>query len=77
MLAFFGIVLNDLPPFFVEKPVDDPNELFAGTTRCHELAAEFLTGFGVPYEVVGGNHDLEGIDEFKTDKANLEVGYFL
>jgi len=49
----------------------DTSELFAGTTRCHELAADFLQGFGVPYEVVNGNHDLEGIDEFKTDDANL------
>ena len=23
--------------------------------------------------MVGGNHDLEGIDEFKTDEANLEA----
>jgi len=49
-------------------------ELFAGTTICHEMAAEFLSGFnGIPYEVVGGNHDLEGIDEFDTDQANLDM----
>lgn len=35
---------------------NNPSELFAGTTICHELAAEFLGSFGVPYEVVGGNH---------------------
>jgi len=34
----------------------NPSELFAGTTLCHELAAEYLGSFGVPYEVVGGNH---------------------
>ena len=41
---------------------DNPFELFAGTTQCHEMAAEFLDSFGdnVPYEVIGGNHDLEG-----------------
>jgi hypothetical protein len=50
-----------------------PTELFAGTTLCHEMAADFLGKFGVPYEVIGGNHDLEGIDEFPTDKENLEV----
>ena len=50
-----------------------PSELFAGTTLCHEIAAEFLNRFNVPYEVVGGNHDLEGIDEFATDQANLDV----
>jgi hypothetical protein len=27
----------------------------------------------VPFEVVGGNHDLEGIDEYPTDKENLEA----
>ncbi|CAB9519529.1 Calcineurin-like phosphoesterase [Seminavis robusta] len=51
----------------------NPSELFAGTTLCHEMAAEFLRSFDVPYEVIGGNHDLEGIDEFRTDRQNLEV----
>ena len=51
----------------------NPFELYAGTTLCHEIAAEYLSSFGVPYEVIGGNHDLEGIDEFKTDAANLKV----
>ena len=26
-----------------------------------------------PFTVIGGNHDLEGIDEFKTDKQNLDL----
>ena len=52
---------------------ESDSELFAGTTQCHELAAEFLGSFDVPYEVVGGNHDLEGLDEFETDEENLEV----
>jgi len=58
-----------------ESKAVEPNtsELFAGTTRCHEAAAEYLGSFGVPYEVVGGNHDLEGIDEFATDEENLAV----
>jgi len=51
----------------------NPAELFAGTTLCHEIAADFLGSFGVPYEVIGGNHDLEGIDEFDKDEENLEV----
>mmetsp|Transcript_24953 Transcript_24953/g.36632 ORF Transcript_24953/g.36632 Transcript_24953/m.36632 type:complete len:623 (+) Transcript_24953:68-1936(+) len=51
----------------------NPFELYAGTTLCHETAAEYLGSFGVPYEVIGGNHDLEGIDEFPTDEENLEV----
>ena len=59
------------PPQNETKSVDPDNtaELFAGTTACHELAAGFLGSFGVPYDVVGGNHDLEGIDEFQTDRA--------
>ena len=56
------------------KPVvDGSSELFAGTTGCLKLAREFLDGFGVPFEVVGGNHDLEGIDEFPTDESNMEA----
>ena len=50
---------------------DNPFELYAGTTQCHATAAEYLNSFGVPYEVIGGNHDLEGIDEFDTDAKNL------
>merc|ERR1719453_1675031 len=59
---------------------DNTDELFAGTTACHELAHDFLQGFGATenehgakYEVIGGNHDLEGIDEFRTDAENLEA----
>jgi len=63
--------LGDLGESKAVEP--DTSELFAGTTRCHELANEFLSGFGVPYEVVGGNHDLEGIDEFDTDQKNLDA----
>lgn len=37
---------------------NNPSELFAGTTICHEMAAEYLGSFGVPYEVVGGNHGM-------------------
>lgn len=51
----------------------NPAELYAGTSLCHETAAAFLGSFGVPYEVIGGNHDLEGIDEFETDEENLRV----
>jgi hypothetical protein len=49
------------------KPVvPDTAELFSGTTGCFQLARDYLDGFKVPFEVVGGNHDLEGIDEFPT-----------
>lgn len=32
----------------------------------------FLDGFGVPYSLVTGNHDLEA-DEYETDAENLEA----
>ena len=52
---------------------DKTKELFAGTSGCFKLAREYLDGFKVPFEVVGGNHDLEGIDEFPTDETNMEA----
>jgi hypothetical protein len=52
---------------------DNPSELFAGTTQCHMLAAEYLRSIHPNYQVVGGNHDLEGIDEFLTDDENLQL----
>ncbi|KAJ1459737.1 Metallo-dependent phosphatase-like protein [Pelagophyceae sp. CCMP2097] len=66
------VSLGDLGESKSIKP-EETAELFAGTTACHELAAEFLGSFGTEYEVIGGNHDLEGIDEFATDAANLEA----
>jgi hypothetical protein len=70
-----GLVsLGDLGESKTVRP-EETQELFAGTTECHELANEFLSSFdGVEgYEVIGGNHDLEGIDEFATDEGNLEA----
>jgi len=55
------------------KDCTGSGSLFAGTTECHKLAAEYLNGYGEKFDVVGGNHDLEGIDEFFTDEANLEA----
>jgi hypothetical protein len=49
------ISLGDLGESKSVRP-EETSELFAGTTACHELAAEYLGSFGVPYEVVGGNH---------------------
>ena len=48
-------------------------ELFAGTSACLQLARDYLDGYKVPFEVVGGNHDLEGLDEFATDQQNLDA----
>ena len=64
------VSLGDLGESKSVRP-EETQELFAGTTECHELAAEFLGSFEAPYEVIGGNHDLEGLDEFDTDEANL------
>lgn len=55
------------------KSVDETSQLFSGTSKCFELARDYLEGFGAPYEVVTGNHDLEGIDEYKTDEENLDA----
>ena len=66
------VSLGDLGESKSVRP-EETNELFAGTTECHKIAAEYLGSFGVPYEVIGGNHDLEGLDEFDTDEANLEM----
>jgi hypothetical protein len=49
------VSLGDLGESKSVRP-SETNELFAGTTECHEMAAKFLSSFGVPYEVVGGNH---------------------
>ncbi|KAA8495588.1 hypothetical protein FVE85_1743 [Porphyridium purpureum] len=45
----------------------------AGTSASFELARDFLRSFGLSYSVVTGNHDLEGLDEFKTDQENLDA----
>jgi len=55
------------------KDCTQTKQLFSGTTECFKLAREYLDGYGVPFDVVGGNHDLEGIDEFGTDEENLEA----
>jgi len=69
-----GAALVSLGDLGESKPCwEGSPELYAGTTACHDHAAEYLSSFGVPYEVVGGNHDLEGIDEFATDAENLEA----
>mmetsp|Transcript_49442 Transcript_49442/g.124519 ORF Transcript_49442/g.124519 Transcript_49442/m.124519 type:complete len:630 (-) Transcript_49442:271-2160(-) len=74
-------VLKDAPRKFVvslgdlgeSKDVNETKQLFSGTTDCFKLAREYLDGFDAKWDVVGGNHDLEGIDEFKTDEENLEA----
>jgi len=55
------------------KDCTQTQQLFSGTSECFKLVRDYLDGFGHPYDIVGGNHDLEGIDEFSTDEENLEV----
>eukprot|EP00586_Coscinodiscus_wailesii_P014677 CAMPEP_0172492706 /NCGR_PEP_ID=MMETSP1066-20121228/23937_1 /TAXON_ID=671091 /ORGANISM="Coscinodiscus wailesii, Strain CCMP2513" /LENGTH=565 /DNA_ID=CAMNT_0013262487 /DNA_START=187 /DNA_END=1884 /DNA_ORIENTATION=+ len=44
----------------------------AGTTKSFTDAKTYFDGFSLPhYDVITGNHDLEGLDEFSTDAANL------
>ena len=74
-------ILDESPnPFLVSlgdlgesKDVNESKQLFAGTTDCFKMVRGFLDGFEHKYDIVGGNHDLEGIDEFATDAENLEA----
>mmetsp|Transcript_35445 Transcript_35445/g.66818 ORF Transcript_35445/g.66818 Transcript_35445/m.66818 type:complete len:595 (+) Transcript_35445:79-1863(+) len=66
----FLVSLGDLGE---SKDCTETKQLYSGTTPCFEFVREFLDGFEVPYDIVGGNHDLEGIDEFQTDEENLEA----
>ena len=43
------VSLGDLGESKSIRP-QETSELFAGTTECHELAADFLGSFNVPYE---------------------------
>lgn len=43
----------------------------AGTTECFRLARQYLEGFQTPLDIISGNHDLEGLDEFPSDQENL------
>lgn len=43
----------------------------AGTTECFKVAREYLDEFETPVDIVSGNHDLEGLGEFDTDRDNL------
>ena len=45
----------------------------AGTTLSFQMAKDYFDGFGLPYNLVTGNHDLEGLDEFDTDHDNLQA----
>ena len=72
-----GLVRAGAKTWWSTAPV---GQLFAGTTACFERAKTYLDGFAVnagtvrvPWDVVGGNHDLEGLEEFETDAANLEA----
>ena len=66
----FLVSLGDLGE---SKDCTESKQLYAGTTECFKLVRDYFDGFEVPFNIVGGNHDLEGIDEFNTDKENLEV----
>ena len=45
----------------------------AGTTKSFLDAKEYFQGFNLPYDLITGNHDLEGLDEFDTDEGNLRA----
>jgi hypothetical protein len=41
----------------------------AGTTDNFVFTEEWLAGFGYKYDIITGNHDLEGVDEFDSVRA--------
>ena len=43
----------------------------AGTSQNFLHTKGYLDSFGIEYDVITGNHDLEGLDEFETDEENL------
>ena len=55
------------------KDCTETKQLYAGTSDCFKLVRGYLDGFEQPFDLVGGNHDLEGIDEFVTDEDNLKA----
>ncbi|PNH12614.1 hypothetical protein TSOC_000411, partial [Tetrabaena socialis] len=42
-----------------------------GSRKCFEYAREYISGFGVPYALITGNHDLEGVNDFESDEDAL------
>jgi len=62
------VSLGDLGRKEIRHDEGDP-----GTLKSFTDALSFFRGFGIPFEVVTGNHDLEGLDEFDTDEDNLNA----
>jgi hypothetical protein len=65
------VSLGDLGESKSVRP-EETSELFAGTTECHELASDFLSGFGVPYDVVGGNHGKSSLSQDALETGSLK-----
>ena len=70
LMKSFVVSLGDLGRKDIRHEPGD-----AGTTKSFQDAKEFLDSFeGLPYDIVAGNHDLEGLDEFPTsDALNLQA----
>jgi len=45
----------------------------AGTTKCFVDGKAYLDSFDLPYSIVLGNHDLEGLCEFDSDAGNIDA----
>jgi len=45
----------------------------AGTSENFDFTKKWLDSFKVDLDIVTGNHDLEGVDEFFSDRENLEA----
>lgn len=45
----------------------------AGSVACFSHARDYLEGFGAPFDLITGNHDLEDMDNFASDEENLRA----
>jgi hypothetical protein len=69
LMHAYLVSLGDLGRKDIRHEPGDP-----GTTKSFQDAKTFFDGFGnIQYDVVTGNHDLEGLDEFDTDQENLQA----
>jgi hypothetical protein len=67
LMKCHAVSLGDLGRKDIRHEQGDP-----GTTKSFQDAKAYLDGYTLPYELVTGNHDLEGLDEFDTDEENLK-----
>jgi len=67
------VSVGDLGDKYENMVYPDGQQASAGSSASFSYARDFLDGFDHPYELITGNHDLEGLTEFASDEANLEA----